>query len=281
MEHLRRIQELKGAELKQYLLANKKALIKEKKSMYVKRDALAVMPSLYMPKKDGQGVAKAEPNAIPADVDSVHVKVIANTALWCDSHMDVLLPDCWEKSIKERKGFIPHLHDHIHKLDAELGIVTDIYSQTMSLSELGINKQGVTQCLIFETDILKSYNQMAFDKYKSGRINQHSIGLWYVQLELAINDESSEKEYDFWKKYVDKVINKELVEEMGFFWVVPEIKLVENSAVLFGANIHTPTLDVKDTLGQPPIGTEPQPSGKTEPGSFDIGNKINNLQIFN
>ncbi len=80
-------------------------------------------------------------------------------------------------------------------------------------------------------------------QYKEGRINQHSIGLQYLDLELAINDEESEKEFDFWNKYFDQIINKEKAEELGFFWVVKEIRLLENSAVLFGSNEITPTLD--------------------------------------
>ena len=46
----------------------------------------------------------------------------------------------------------------------------------MSLSELGINAIGSTQVLIFETDIKKLYNEQVFNLYKSGKINQHSIG---------------------------------------------------------------------------------------------------------
>jgi hypothetical protein len=143
---------------------------------------------------------------------------------------------------------------------AEVGDVVNIYSQDISLSELGLNQKGTTQVLIFETDIIKEYNPVVFKKYRAGKIKQHSIGLMYIRIALAINDEENEKEYDFWNKYYDQVINKDIVDERGYFWVVSEIKLLENSAVLFGANELTPTLDVKsDTLFLPLKGTEEEP----------------------
>lgn len=253
---------LTGKDLHRFLIENKQALIAQKKSIIKNTDAISFAPALFNV-KDGQAV-KAAAESVPPDATSIRVKVVANTAYWCDSQMDVLLPDCWKTSIKERKGLIPHLHDHIHSTDAEVGDVANIYSQDMSLTELGLAKAGTTQSLIFETDIKKSYNEKVFNKYKNGKAKQHSIGLQYVKIELAVNDEESEKEFDFWNKYIDKVINREEVEAKGFFWVVSEIKLLENSVVLFGSNQLTPTLDVKsDTDLQSPEGAVETPSAET------------------
>jgi hypothetical protein len=135
----------------------------------------------------------------------------------------------------------------------------------MKLTDLGLNQSGSTQVLIFETDVMASYNEKIFNQYKLKKINQHSIGLQYVKISLCINDKDSEKEYDFWNKYYPQVINKEVVDQRGYFWVVTEIKLLENSCVLFGSNELTPTLDVKaSTESQPPSGT-----GKNQPPPFD------------
>jgi hypothetical protein len=261
--------DLKGKELTSFIIQNKEALYAQKNKAFKYADAWEAPVELFHVK--GASVTKSAD--VPKDADTLRVKVVANTANWCDSHMDVLLPDCWAKSINERKGMIPHLHDHIHQLNAEVGDVVNIYSQIVSLSELGVNKPGTTQSLIFETDIKKAYNQQVFDKYKAGKVKQHSIGLQYVKLELAINDEESEKEKDFWDKYIDQVINREYVEERGFFWVVPEIKLIENSAVLFGSNSLTPTLESKedDTENEPPQSTHVQQKKSIFSG---IGSKI-------
>lgn len=231
---------LKGKELFKYLIENKTQLINEKKSVLKYTDAFSFKS--FINTKDAANKADT---GIAADATQVRVKVVANTALWCDSQMDVLLPDAAKRSIKERKNLIPHLHDHNHSVEAKIGEVANIYLEDMTLKDLSINKPGSTQVIIFETDVIKSYNDKVFNQYKLGKINQHSIGLQYVKIELAVNDEEYEKELDFWNKYIDKVINKELVEERGFFWVVSEFKLLENSCVLFGSNEITPTLDVK------------------------------------
>lgn len=252
---------LKGKELFKFLTENKKELIAQKRSMLKRTDPVYSSPVFFNVK--GDTITKTAIGEIQPDATSLRVKVVANTALYFDSQKDVLLPDCWKKSIKDRKGLIPHLHDHKHELEAEVGDVHDIYSQEITLYDLGVNRAGSTQSLIFETDIRKSYNETVFNKYKAGKIKQHSIGLQYVKIELAINDEEYEKEMDFWNKYISLIINKEEAEEAGYFWVVPEIILLENSSVLFGSNRLTPTLEVKtDTQNQPASTTEDEPSDK-------------------
>lgn len=226
------------AELYQYLRANKSELISQKKSMPIYSEAVN-----FGATKVKTGIATKSNEAVSEDVDTLRVKVVANTANYLDSHMDVLIPGCWNKSIAERKAIIPHLHDHMHRIDAKIGEVADIYASQVSFAELGIKGNGSTESLIFITDVMKSYNEKVFNQYKMGRINQHSIGLQYIRLDLAINDEDSEKEMEFWEKYFPQIINPEMAEEKGYFWVVQEIKLLENSAVLFGSNSATPTLD--------------------------------------
>jgi hypothetical protein len=268
---------LKGKELVQFLKANKSALISEKKSLPIKfSDPVSSAPTFFNLK--GAEAQKTAISEIPADATTVRVKVVANTALWCDSQLDVLLPDCWKTTIVQRKGMIKHLRDHEYKLAAEVGDVVNIYSQNISLTELGLNKAGSTQVLVFETDIKKAYDENTFNKYKAGKINQHSIGLQYVKIDLAIKDEEDEKEMDFWNKYAPLVINQDAIDR-GYFFVVSEIKLLENSAVLFGSNELTPTLEVNaktDTVIEPEVSTHEQPLQKSE--AFDIQQLIKNLK---
>lgn len=252
---------LKGKDLFRHLVANKAELIRQKKSIIKHTDTVYCPPSLLIGgKKAATKDASDDGTMDPGDSDIIRVKVVANTSNWCDSQLDVLLPDCWKKSIKERAGMIPHLHDHVQQIEAKIGEVDSIYSQDIKLKDLGLNMSGSTQCLIFETDVMKSYNEKVFNQYKLKKINQHSIGLRYVTLDLAINDDESEKEMDFWNKYYPQVINKDMVDEYGFFWVVSEIGLMENSCVLFGANELTPTLETE------PAETTP---GKSNEQAFD------------
>ena len=226
-------------ELFDYLKANKTDLISKKKSMAIESDVV----SLGVSSVQKTGIAVKMNDAVKEDVDVLRVKVVANTSGWMDSHSDVLLANSWSKTISERKQFIPHLHDHKHEIGAKVGEVVDIYASDLSYAELGIKGMGTTQALVFVTDIMKSYNEQVFNQYKAGKINQHSIGLQYVKIALAINDEDYKEEFEVWNKYSDSVINKDKAEMNGFFWAVQEIKLIENSAVLFGSNEITPTLD--------------------------------------
>lgn len=244
-------------DLHKYIIDNKLDLIEQKKSTPIIADCVSYGVSQV---KNGDVMKANQP--VEGNMDTLRVKVIANTANWIDSHFDMLLPDAPAKSISERKGIIPHLHDHIHQVEAKIGEVADIYLANYSFSELGIKGSGQTQGVTFITDVMKSYNEKIFNQYKLGKVNQHSIGLQYMKLDVAINDEESEKEFEFWERYYEQAINKEVADHWGFFWVIQEYKLIENSTVLFGSNEITPTLDnnVKSresTPGvEPPAGTQ-------------------------
>lgn len=226
-------------QLHNFLRSNKKELISKKRSLPIK----AAPVSMPVHRVNSKSNAFKSNEAVVEDLDVLRVKVVANSANWVDSHQDMLLPNAPLRSIKNNKHMIPHLHDHVHSVMAEVGDVVDIYLQDISLRELGLDKDGSTQSVIFVTDIKKKLNEKVFERYKSGKIRQHSIGLQYMNLELAIDDEDSEKEYDFFKKYYDQAINPEQIDKYGYFWIISEYKLIENSAVLFGANELTPTLD--------------------------------------
>lgn len=268
-------EELKGKELTAFLTANKEVLVSQKKRYEKITDPVAGAVEFFVTREGGLAVKAAVGSPeVPETAETLRAKFVGNTALWIDSQMDLLLPDCWKKSIMERQGKVPHLHDHVRELDAEVGIVKNFYSQEISLLELGISRTGVTQSLVFDSEVRKDYHPRTFEKYRTGRVNQHSIGLQYVRLELAINDEESEKEFDFWNKYYPLVINKDVADDSGFFWIVPEIKLIEVSAVLFGANELTPTLSV---TGKAPT----EEVTLHQPSKFNLDEAIRNVKFFN
>jgi hypothetical protein len=248
---------LKGKALCQYLVDNKASLIAQKMMLPIKSEPVCCDASFITPVK--AGAVKADGTLVAGlDPDVIGVKVVANAAWWCDGHMDVLTDKSYNKSIKEKGIGIPHINDHNWESTAHVGDVKGVYTQDVPLKDLGIKKNpGTTTCLIFETMIRKDYNEEVFKFYRNGKINQHSIGMQYLSIELAINDPDYEKEIDFWNKYIDKVINRDYVEEKGYFWLVPEIKIFENSCVLFGANELTPTLEILKS-GEPPVHTTSQ-----------------------
>lgn len=271
--------DIRGKELFAFLIANKDGLVTQKKAFVKECDPIGCGSEIFTIMKGSAN--KNDMGIIPMDATSLNVKVVANTSMWMDSQSDVLLRDSAAKSIKERKPMIKMLKDHGRTLDSEIADVNDIYYQDIPLVDLGLQKSGTAQALIFDADVQKAYDEKTFNKYKQGKVNQHSIGLQYVRLELAINDSDYEKEQDFWNKYIDQVINKDQAEEQGYFWVVPEYKLIENSAVLFGANSLTPTLSTgaKNTHDAPPDGTHYEPLKESYFG-FDVDRAFKQTKFF-
>lgn len=235
---------LSGKALYDFLIEHKSKLIAQKKAglKYAESVSSAIQ---FITSKETQ-ITKAPTEVIELEEGVVNVKVVCNAAWWCDSQMDVLTEGCYTKSVNEKGINIPHIHDHEHESTAHVGDVQAVYTQKIKLTDLGLSIDGNTTCLIMESKIREDYNSDVYKFYKNKKINQHSIGLIYVTLGMAINDSDYLAEFDLWNKYYDKVINKEKIDEKGYFWIVTEIKIMENSCVLFGSNELTPTLEINE-----------------------------------
>lgn len=253
---------LKGKDLYKFLTANKSTLIAQKKFQPKFGDPFA-LTKLYVDKKGN--IVKAAVPPDPEQTDVIEVVAIINTTMWMDSHDDVHIDGLWKKSLQENR-MIYHLQEH--KMTFQ-GIITDevnAYTRIYKWSDLGVEAEGNTEALVFESRISKNRNPYMFDQYKLGHVKNHSVGMQYVRLELAINDEDYKEEFAVWSKYIDDIANKDEVTEQGYFWAIKEAKVIEGSAVPIGSNIITPTQSVsssKSTENQPPVGTEtpPQPKG--------------------
>lgn len=251
---------LQGKALFNFLIENKSRLIATKKAAIKWADCVTHQPDIITSAK--RQTSKAADSVVESEIPLsgvLKVKVACNTAWFCDSQMDVLTDTCYDKSIKEKGTLIPFIADHIKLSTNHIADVTAVYTQKLPLSELGLDMKGSTTVAIMEANVREDYNADTYKFYKNGKINQHSIGLIYVSLGMCINDKDYLPEYEMWQKYYDKVINKDLVDQAGYFWIVPEIKWMENSCVLFGANSLTPTLEVTDTVKSAEIITDQQP----------------------
>jgi hypothetical protein len=191
--------------------------------------------------------------------------VVGNAYGWFDSHEDVHIPNIFSKSISENKNLMFHLHDHLYQVAAKVGTPKNIYEQSVSLIDLGLNKIGSTPCLLMDTEIKRSYNEMIYEEYLNNQINQHSVGMIYVKLFLCVNDPDYKEEFSNWNTYKGYVINLDKAEENGYFWAITEAKLREISCVLQGSNELTPTINTKDieadtitssNKNEPPKGTQ-------------------------
>lgn len=179
--------------------------------------------------------------------DTLKVIAVINTTNILDSHGDVHLKGIWNKTVRENKNML-HLNQHRQNFE---DIITDDVKASVkkyTWKELGYNVEGDTEALVFTSNISKDRHPYMFEQYKKGRVKQHSVGMRYVKLELAINSDKEyyEEEKQVWDKYINEIINKEEAEKQGYFWAVTEAKALEGSAVVFGSNPITPTLEVKE-----------------------------------
>lgn len=264
----------KKEELFRYLKQNKRKLLSQKCSAPIKTEVFDY-GCLSLKAKDtsiiGKSVKKNISKADNLEMNEIQVDAIANMAGWCDSYMDVLIPDCWAETIKEKgasnKQLIYHLKNHIYSTDAVIGGDVKMRSEWLDLSQFNIESdltQG--QALIGNSIVKQSYDKKCYFLYLDDEVKQHSIGLRYVRIYMCINskDEDYVVEKENWDKYYKYVINKEKVDDKGYFWAVTEIKLLEYSAVLFGANELTTVQEIEkngavdDTsknILEPPAGT--------------------------
>jgi len=226
MEVLKAFQALTNkSEKLDFIRGNRAQLLKEKKAMPKLADALSF------------DFAKgAELKMLPNAFNDDEVVIIGNSVGFMDSHKDVSMLGSWTKTVAERGGVVPIIKDHIYKVDNIFAENKGAFVSSVNISELGYQKSGMTEVL---GAIIKPNTEM-LEKYQKGLIKQHSVGLQYIKIDLAVNDSNDEEGYKVWLANIDKVINREMAEEEGFFFPVFEQKLIEFSAVVFGSNPYTP-----------------------------------------
>lgn len=246
-----------------YLIKNKKEIIEFKKVAIKFTDPFGAM------EKEALAIKSLNTN-YKDDVASGAIMrtVICNTYNWMDSHDDVHIDGCFAKSIADRQDKIYHLHDHQHMVTGKVGRPKSIYEKSIDWKDLGVEMDGKTMALFMDSSIVKEWNPIVFGMYLSKDINQHSVGMIYMTIDLALNDAEEKEEYAQWNKYINTIGNKDKVMLQGYFWAVREAKLIENSCVLAGSNELTPTIDNEKTKQDPETKSE-----TPTPGFFSMFGK--------
>ena len=240
-------------ELIDYLVENKAALMATKKAEIKKADAVSFFVPIITEK--GEEI-KAEPK-MAVDLlkqDTIKVKVVINTTNIMDSHRDVHMKGIWKQSLKQQKSFL-HLQEHEAKFDKIISDNSKGYIKVEKWSDLGYNFEGDTEALVFDSEIDRERNPFMFEQYAKGYVKNHSVGMQYIKIDFAVNDDRYEKEKQVWDKYISEVANKDEAEKVGYFWVVTEAKIIEGSAVVRGSNYATPTLSTKEIEIEEPDNT--------------------------
>ena len=144
--------------------------------------------------------------------------------------------------------------------------------RVMNWKELGYSYEGTTEALVFDCDVDKARNPFMFEQYSKGYVKNHSVGMRYVTLELALNSESKFdiEEKEVWDKHISEIANKDVAEDQGYFWAVGEAKIVEGSAVPVGSNTITPVLSIeaKEAGASTSETIEPDNSTQTKESKF-------------
>ena len=266
-------------ELYDFLVTNKDMITAQRKAQMKYADAVICNVEL----EESRMVNKAKPDDeddMP-NPDEMMAKVVINTTNLMDSHSDVHLKGIWNKSLKENRN-IMHMQEHGNKFTDVIAMGEDLkaYTKTFTWDKLGYGFEGNTEALVFESKVRRDRNPMMFDQYKKGYVNNHSVGMVYTKIEMAVNDKDYKEEFAAWNKYYPEIANKEIADNQGYFFAVKEAKVIEGSAVLRGSNYATPTLSVKEFEGQPEQSTEKEIEPPIEGTQKEFINEIINFKFI-
>lgn len=242
------------------LRENKDELIATKKMQT--KEADAIFNVLETSSKEN---ANKEENEIEDNPNKLRAKLVINTTNLMDSHSDVHIKGIWNKSVKEQKN-VYLLQEHVMKFSNIISDNVKASVKEYNWKDLGFDYNGTTEALVFDVEMSKERNPFMFEQYSKGYVKEHSVGMRYVKLELAINSDSKydQEEKETWDKYIDQVTNKELAEAQGYFWAVTEAKIIEGSAVVKGSNHATPTISIEAVSDTSKEQIEIEPSEDTQ-----------------
>ena len=234
-----------------YLRKNKDLLIMEKKASLKEADGFACCYLKTLP-DDKIEVVKSFKDAATITETYTEVKIAVNATNIIDSYLDLHIPKMWNRSLKNNK-LRYHLQEHKREYEKIIAYPDYIkaYVQTMSFKELGFDYNMLSEVLIYQSKMFPSDNAYMIDKYKQGKVKNHSVGMLYVTIELCMNSDNryDKAEKDNWEKYYPMAVNPEVADEYGYFWAVLEAKELEGSAVPFGACPTTPTIEISESKG--------------------------------
>lgn len=232
-----------------FLIENKKLFIASKSEVMKKGDGFDFGG---LAKEIKENADKAEHNNQDADVTTIKVVAVGNTCNYYDSHGDVSISGSWNRTVKNTKEGL-HLQEHQLKFDKIIADGSDVSFavEAKTWKEIGFDYEGATECLVMYSTIHKEDNEYMFGKYTKNKVKQHSAGLRYINMVLAVNNSAdwAKEEKENWDKYYPSIVNKDDVDERGYFWAVLEQKIIEVSAVPRGSNPATPTISVESASG--------------------------------
>ena len=166
------------------LIANKKLIIAAKKAAIKYADALPYHGTVA---NENNEVVKASSIPNIGEINTIKVAAVSNACNYFDSHGDVSINGSWNRTAKNTKDGL-HLQEHQMRFDKLISDNVNFAVETKTWKELGYNYEGSTDCLVMYSQVEKETNPFMFDKYVKGKVKNHSSGLRYVNIEMAVNN---------------------------------------------------------------------------------------------
>jgi hypothetical protein len=231
-------------ELHKFLVDNLDALTAQKCATIKYADGFGASTTLL----DGLGSEGFANKSEQGNSGVIKARIIINTTNIMDSHKDVHIKGLWNKNLKENKRIL-HVQEHkSNEFNKIIASGDDLKAsvKTYTWKELGYDAEGDTEALVFDSSIKQERNAYMFDQYLKGYVNNHSVGMQYVKVGFALNDEDYPAQKALWDKHIGDIVNFKDAEKQGYFWAVTEAKALEGSSVPLGSNPITPTLSTTE-----------------------------------
>lgn len=179
--------------------------------------------------------------------ETITVNGVAITANYIDYHGSMFTRSCLEESLNE---FIIHNADHERTYRSLISNDVIKSIEVKSIRELGEDRDGQIDAFVFKSTFSKEDNEDMFREYSRGRVKFHSIEFDWSRRSneiICVNSTyNTEQKYkDNWEKYYPSVINKEVADKRGWFYVYERAPIIAISAVVIGSNKLTPTLSAR------------------------------------
>ena len=175
---------------------------------------------------------------------SMTVEGVAITANVIDSHGSIFTRECLEDALK---GTTFHNAKNISDFENLITNEVEKELRTFKWSELGGDNDTEVTALVFRSKFTEEDNPMMYRQYKLGKVHYHSIEFdWQNRSrEIFCIKEGNDEERKAWERYYPQVVNKEIADKRGWFYVYEKAPILGVSAVVLGSNKYTPTLSAR------------------------------------
>ena len=163
---------------------------------------------------------------------------VINSTMWMDSHLDVHLRGCYNKTVKDQNGKVQLIDSHqkgFHNLIAPPSAVNMLVKE-VDWKLLGKNIEGKSECLVFEVDESKVIGKAQIEYARNEKNIECSFAMIYVKSAYAFDSDKPEyAEYkERWDKFYPMIANKEMADKYGVFNCVYELAIVGEGSLMLG-----------------------------------------------